>query len=300
MVEAGTLAPIELRSTEAALESRKGSVILALQQITTAENALKALLIKDPNDKIWYSAIVPLDEPQMGQTTLSLEDLSAVALKNRPELDQLRFQVEQNQINQNYYKNQLKPQVDLVGFFSTSGTAGTAVPSLDPNASKIADRFQGGYFQALRNLGTFNFPAYQFGVAISFPWRNRTVEGTLGRTLAESRRLDARQRQLVQIVQIDVRNALQAVEATRQRYEAAKAGRIAADAQLSGEQERFRAGLSSNFLVLQRQNDFAIAQADEVRATTDFNKALADLQRVTGMSMVSNNVELKPPANDIK
>src|SRR6185503_4943261 len=126
MVEAGTLAPIELRSTEAALESRKGSVILALQQITTAENALKSLMIKDPKDRIWYSEIVPLDAPQMGQPTLSLEDLTTVALKNRPELDQLRFQVEQNQINQSYYKNQLKPQIDLVGFFTTTGTAGTA------------------------------------------------------------------------------------------------------------------------------------------------------------------------------
>jgi HAE1 family hydrophobic/amphiphilic exporter-1 len=305
MVEAGTLAPIELRSTEAALESRKGSVILALQQITTAENALKSLMIKDPKDRIWYSEIVPLDAPQMGQPTLSLEDLTTVALKNRPELDQLRFQVEQNQINQKYYKNQLKPQIDLVGFFTTTGTAGTARTSAaDPTSPfpepTIASRFQGGYFQALRNLGTFDFPAYQFGVAISFPWRNRTVEGNLGRSIAESRRLDARQRQLVQLVQIDVRNALQAVEATRQRYEAAKAGRIAADAQLSGEQERFRAGLSSNFLVLQRQNDFAIAQADEVRAQTDFNKALAELQRVTGMTLVSNNVEVKPPANDVK
>ena len=305
MVEAGTLAPIELRSTEAALESRKGSVILALQQITTAENALKALMIKDPKDRIWFSEIVPLDAPQMGQPTLSLEDLTTVALKNRPELDQLRFQVEQNQINQSYYKNQLKPQVDLVGFFNTSGIAGTSSILVDPTSpfptpGAVAERFQGGYFRALRNLTSLDFPAYQFGVSISFPWRNRTVEGNLGRSLAESRRLDARQRQLVQIVQIDVRNALQAVEATRQRYEAAKAGRIAADAQLSGEQERFRAGLSSNFLVLQRQNDFAIAQADEVRAQTDFNKALAELQRVTGMTLVSNNVEVKPPVNDVK
>ena len=306
MVEAGTLAPIELRSTEAALESRKGSVILALQQITTAENALKALLIKDPTDKIWYSEIVPLDDPQMGQTTLSLEDSTAVALKNRPELDQLRFQVEQNQINQKFYKNQLKPQIDLVGFFNATGTAGKAVtvpspdPSIPPSTERVAERFQGGYFRAFRNLTSLGFPAYQFGVSISFPWRNRTAEGNLGRSLAESRRLDARQRQLVQLVQIDVRNALQAVEATRQRFEAAKAGRIAADAQLSGEQERFRAGLSSNFLVLQRQNDFSVAKADEVRAQTDFNKALAELQRVTGMTLASNNVEVKPPVNDVK
>ena len=121
MVEAGTLAPIELRATEAALEARKETVILALQSITTAENALKALLIKASNDRLWDSEIVPTDEPQIGTATFSLEEATAVALKNRPELDQLRLQTEQNQISQNYYKNQLKPQVDLIGFFTICG-----------------------------------------------------------------------------------------------------------------------------------------------------------------------------------
>src|SRR5712692_2803007 len=63
MVEAGTLAPIELRSTEAQLEAAKGNVILALQGVTTAENTLKGLLLKNPSDKIWYSEIAPTDEP---------------------------------------------------------------------------------------------------------------------------------------------------------------------------------------------------------------------------------------------
>ena len=62
MVEAGTLPPIDLRSTEAALESRKGDVVLALQGITTAENVLKALLIKDSTDKLWNSEISPTDD----------------------------------------------------------------------------------------------------------------------------------------------------------------------------------------------------------------------------------------------
>jgi HAE1 family hydrophobic/amphiphilic exporter-1 len=305
MVEAGTLAPIELRATEAALEARKETVILALQSITTAENTLKALLIKESADRLWDSEIVPTDEPQFGTATFSLEEATVVALKNRPELDQLRLQTEQNQISQSYYKNQLKPQVDLIGFFTTAGTAGSVNqsdtdPTL-PGSRVVPDRFLGGYFRALRNLGSLDFRTYQFGVSISFPWRNRTVEGNLGRALAQSRQLDARQRQQVQTIQIDVRNALQAVVATRQRYEAAKASRIAADAQLSGEQEKYRAGLSPNFLVLQRQNEFATAQAAEVRALTDYNKALADLQRVTGMTLIGNNIEVKAQQpNDVK
>ncbi|HKS42364.1 MAG TPA: TolC family protein [Blastocatellia bacterium] len=327
MVEAGTLPPIDLRSTEAALESRKGDVVLALQGITTAENVLKALLIKDSTDKLWNSEISPTDTPLPTQTqAFNLEDATRLALKNRPELDQMRLQQEQKEIDISFFKNQTKPQLDLVGFYTNNGLAGTPssvirdpggfddttqglitnlnaalaglnLPAFNPtppapSTSGVPTRFDGGYFQSLKNLFGQDFKTYQFGVRLSFPWKNRTAEGNLGRALAEQRQLDARQRQLVQSVQIDVRNALQAVEASRQRFEAAQAAKIAAKAQLAGEQEKFRAGLSSNFFVLQRQTDLAVAEGTEVRALTDYNKALADLQRVTGMTLVNNNVQV--------
>jgi HAE1 family hydrophobic/amphiphilic exporter-1 len=296
MVEAGTLAPIELRSTEAALEQRKGDVVIALQNITTAENVLKGLLLKDPNDKLWTAVIQPTDEPQLGQSTFELQEATSLALKNRPELDQMRLQTEQKNIDIAFFKNQIKPQLDLIGQYSNTGLAGAPSTALAPDGTPVADdildRFKGGYFQSLSNLFGQDFRTYEVGVRISFPWRNRTAEGNLGRSLAEARQLDARQRQLVQNVQIDVRNALQAVETAKQRFEAARAAAIAADAQYKGELERFRAGLSSNFLVLERQTDLSTARGQEVRALTDYNKALADLQRVTGMTLVNNNVQV--------
>ncbi len=336
MVEAGTLPPIDLRATEAALESRKGDVITALQSITTAENTLKGLLIKDATDKLWDAQIQPTDQPLSDLPTVSLTDASQLALTNRPELDQMRLEAEQKQINIKFFKNQTKPQLDLVGFYSNTGLAGTpsevvsggggfdtltqglitnlnlALLDLgrDPFnpvprpattlGANVPDRFTGGYFSALRNLFSQDFRTYQVGVRVSFPWRNRTAEGNLGRTLAEARQLDARQRQLVQTIQIEVRNALQAVEAARQRFEAARAGRIAAEAQYKGEVERYRAGLSTNFLVLEQENDLAIARGNEVRALTDYNKALADLQRVTGMTLVNNNVQVTARTDSIK
>lgn len=281
--------------------------------------------------------INPTDEPPINAQTFNLDEATRLALKNRPELDQIRLQTEQKNIDIDYYKNQTKPQVDLVGFYTNTGLAGTPSTAVNPggfstfnqgvitnlNAAlnalnlplfnptvpaatvvgdSVPDRFSGGYFQALKNLFGQDFKTYQFGIRFSFPWRNRTAEGNLGRALAESRQLDARQRQVVQNVQIDVRNAVQAVEAARQRYEAAHAGQIAALAQLQGEQERFRAGLSTNFFVLQRQTDYATAQGNEVRAKTDYNKALADLQRVTGMTLVTNNVQVTalPPTGGKK
>ncbi|MEW6131067.1 MAG: TolC family protein [Acidobacteriota bacterium] len=291
-VEAGTLAPIELRSTEAALESRKGDVITAMQTITTSENTLKGLLMKDPNDKMWDAQIVPTDDPSLNPLTFNFQESQNLALKNRPELEQLRLQSQQKEIDLKYYNNQLKPQINLVGTYSNTGLAGAPSAIATQNGVTVPDRFVGGYFSALRNLFSQDFRTYQVGVSINFPWRNRTVEANIGRTMAESAQLDARQRQTVQNIQIEVRNALQAVESARQRFEAQRANRIAADAQLKGEEEKFRAGLSTNFFVLQRQTDLSVARGNEIRALTDYNKALADLQRVTGISLVSNNVQV--------
>ena len=302
MVEAGTLAPIELRSTEAQLETAKGNVIVALQGITTAENALKILLLKDPNDKIWYSEISPTDQPQKAEVAFNLEESTRLALKNRPELDQMRLQTEQKEIDIKYYTNQLKPQLDLIGTYANTGLAGAAQNAVvvGGGGSTILPRFKGGYFQSLNNLFSQDFRTYQVGVQLSFPWRNRTAQANLGRSLAEQRQLDARQRQLVETVQVDVRNALQAVVASKQRFEAAQAGQLAAQAQYSGEQERYRAGLSTNFVVLQRLTDLSVARGTTVRALTDYNKALADLQRVTGMTLMSNNVEISSKPTDAK
>ena len=186
MVEAGTLAPIELRSTEAQLETAKGDVIVALQGITTAENTLKILLLKDPNDKLWYSELAPSDEPQKSELAFDLEESTRLALKNRPELDQMRLQTEQKEIDIKYFTNQTKPQLDFIGTYTNNGLAGTPADAVDVGGGggEVPPRFIGGVFRSLSNLFGQDFRTYQVGVALSFPWRNRTAEGNLGRALA--------------------------------------------------------------------------------------------------------------------
>ena len=337
MVEAGTLAPIELRSNEAQLEANKGQVIAALQTITTDENALKVLLLKDPRDKLWNSVIDPVDQPVLGQPVFSVDEATSLALKNRPELEQQKLQQQQNQINVDFFRNQTKPQLDFVGIYNTTGQAGTPTsvanrttggppdqltldiiknvnrslvnqglnpfnPVFTPAVTTliVPDQFIGGYGQSLRQLFSFNYQTWQVGVVFSFPWHNRTAEGNLGSSLAVGRQLDAQYRSLVQQIGVQVRNALQAVDAAWRRYQAAEANTAAARAQYEGEQEKFRAGLSQNFLVLQRQNELAVAEGSQARAQVDYNKALADLQHVTGITLVSNNVTIPPSADTSK
>ena len=93
------------------------------------------------------------------------------------------------------------------------------------------------------------------------------------------------------------RNDLQSIEPVRLRVEASRLARDYAQQQLSGEEKRFQAGLSTTFLVLQRQTDLAQAKGTELRALTDYNKAVAQLQRDIATTLSSNNIEVKSEAN---
>jgi len=296
-VDAGTLAPLDLRQTEAQLESNKGSIIAAKQTITVDENALKQLLLKDRGDKMWNSVVKPVDEPQFDTPTFSVDESIALALKNRPELEQIRLLALRNQIDINYFKNQLKPQLDFQGSYLTQGLAGSAVPG-----AGAGPQFTGGYLTSLNQLFAQDFRSIQVGVVSSYPWRNRLARGNYQQSLATARQTDAAERAQIEQIEVDVRNALQAVDASRESYEAAVAGRKAAYAQYVGEEEKFRAGLSNTYLVLQQETAYANAQGAEVRALTNYSEALANFQRVTGTTLISNNIEIpataQPPAQN--
>lgn len=153
----------------------------------------------------------------------------------------------------------------------------------------------GGYGKTLSNL--FSLKTYNVivGVAFSFPLRNRTAEANLAGARIQQEQLAASTRSTEQTIEADVRNAAQAVETSRMRVLSAREARINAELQLEGEQRLYQVGRSTTFLLFQRQNALTNARNSELRAETDYNKALADLQRATSTTLRVNNVLVDSP-----
>ena len=82
---------------------------------------------------------------------------------------------------------------------------------------------------------------------------------------------------------------------TRRRVLAARSARQNAELQLTGEQRLYQVGRSTTFLLFQRENELANARNLEIRAETDYHKALADLQRATSTTLRANNVIVETP-----
>ncbi len=293
MVERGVLAPIELVSANVQVLNFEQNVLAAQEAITRAENTLKTLLLPDRAAGEWSQAIMPVSPVDIEPPRISLEVAVAEAARNRPELDQLEITRDINAIEERYFRDQTKPQVDLVGSYTSQGLAGSETPAaINPmtGMSRVPPNLVGGYFTSLGNLLRQDFPSYRLGVSISLPIGNRTARANLGRTLVEGERIGNIRAQTEQVIEAEVRNALQAIRSAEARLESATAARAAAEELYASEERQFRAGTTTFFLVLQRQTELSAARGRELQARTDLNKAISIFQRAIGTTLSANNV----------
>lgn len=287
LADRGVLAPVDIVAAQAQMSTFEQTVYLAQESVTRAENALKTLMLSDRSSVEWSRPLTPVTPAELEIPRIGLEVATAEALKNRPEIEQFALNEEINRIDQKFYRNQTKPQVDLVSSFTSAGLAGTRNFSSSgvPPPSLI-----GGYFDSLGNLISLNFPTYRAGVQISFPIRNRTAQANLGRTLVEADRLANNRAQAEQIVEAEVRNSIQALRSAESRLKAATEARIAAEELYASEQRQFRGGTTTFYLVLQRQTELTAARGRELQSRTDLNKAISEFNRAIGRTLSVNNV----------
>ncbi|HEX8748473.1 MAG TPA: TolC family protein [Pyrinomonadaceae bacterium] len=321
-VEKGVLAPIDVVAAQTQVTTFEQNIYTAQEAVTLAENTLKTLILPDRNDTLWSRAITPVTPVNLEAPRVPLEQAVRAALDNRPELAQLKTTADINDVNVRFFRDQTKPQVDLVGTYTTAGLAGTlvqpgqssttssnaallqrvndlsALAGLQPlptttTTSTVAPNLVGGYTQSLRNLIEQNYPTARVGVRVSLPLRNRTAEANLGASLAQGNRIKEQLAQAEQLIEADVRNSLQAVRSAEARLASAAATRSSAEQQYESEQRQFRAGTTTVFLVLQRQTDLLAARARELQAQTDLNKSISAFQRATGRTLEANQISIR-------
>jgi outer membrane protein len=333
-IAAGVKAPLDRAQVQTDIATRETSLFTATQGVTTAENSLKQLMLRDPAAPEWSAQITPTDEPVLDLAPVDLKSALEDAHKNRPELHRLDLQKQINAVDLQYFSNQTLPQVDITSTVATTGLAGTSlgqpagtlVPLISGNPNSSSSAFLlaqvqdiqnrakfpvavvpnvaasgappeliGGYGRDLRNLAGFGTRNITIGATISLPIHNRTAEANLAGARIQKEQLDASYRSQDQAIEMDVRNAAQAVDTAQKRMVASKLARESAEQQLAGEQKLYDVGRSTTFLLLQRQSELTTARTNELQAQTDYNKALADLQRATSSTLRINNVVVENP-----
>ena len=331
LVREGVLAPIDILAANTQVTTFEQNVYTAQEAVTRAENTLKTLILPDRTAALWSQPLTPVTPVNLEAPRVPLEQAVNAAITNRPELAQLQTSAEINQIDTRFFRDQTKPQIDLVGTYTSVGLSGaptqvagsttgganaalrarvnelSTLAGLSPldtttTTGAVNPNLVGGYPQSLSNLIQQDYPTYRVGVRVSIPFRNRTAQANLGRSLAEGSRIRNQRAQAEQIIEADVRNALQSLRSAEARLASAAATRSSTEQQYESEQRQFRAGTSTVFLVLQRQNELLAARGRELQAQTDLNKAISEFQRATGNTLTANNVAVRTdtPARELE
>jgi outer membrane protein TolC len=303
-LEFGALTPLDVTNAESQLVTSRQNLDISQTSLQTQELQLKNLLsrrgIADP--QLASVQIVPLDriEVPAGDELPSLKDLVAQAMANRSDLAAEQVGIATSEISALGTRNGILPTVQVFTTQSQAGLAGTPKPLviLDPSTGKprfvlAPDAyFVGGAGTALGQVFRRNFPSESGGAAIAGPLGNNQAQADFGID-----QLQLRQRQLTNQkdrnqAQVDVLNAVIALQQSRAKYETAVRSRILNEQLLSAEQQKYSLGASTPYLVVQQQRDLANASSAEIGAMVAYSNARVALEQATGTTLEKHHISI--------
>ncbi len=291
-VEVGTMAPIDVLEAEAEVATREEGVIVAEDAIRTSEDQLKRLINDPDSDGFWLGEIVPLDEPTLSDFEIDFDDSIRIALERRPVMTQSRIQMETRSYDVRFTKNQMMPQVDLIGSLAFNGLGGDQIIRGD-FAGDALGIVPGGYNDAINQVFGGDFRDWTVGVNISYPLGNTSSQADYARAQVEQRQQRAQVDANAILLSQEVRQTARSVDTARKRIDATRVARELAERRLEAEQKKFEVGMSTSFFIVQAQRDLAQAQANEVQAVVDYNRAIIAFERARGTLLDRANVNVR-------
>ena len=289
-VDEGTQAPIELTRANAQVFGIRQDVINARGLLEEQEAIVKNVITRRSSDDVdvLNARVIPtdsIDVPEKDEIR-PIQDLLAEGFANRPDLRQAALQIDNSQISLEGSRNNLLPEIDLVGVAQNAGLAGQP----NPLAPTVDPTFVGGYGSALEQLATRRYPTYGIGLNVTLPLRNRIAQADVARDEIQVRQTQIRFEQFRKQAQLEIQDALVAMRRARSSYEAALQSQALQQESLEAEQAKFDVGASTSFFIIQYQSYLAQASSTVVVAKSAYLKARAALERALGSILEANNV----------
>ncbi len=296
-VEVGTLAPLELVQSEAAIATREEEIIRSQGAVGDAEDALRRLL-NLPQGELWQAEIKPATEPEAEKVSIDLNQAIQTALAERPEIRAQQSLIEQARLEWSYSRNQLKPSLDLTLDYGLSGVGGTLIER-DRATNEIIRTFPGGYGDAFSQVTGLDFDGWTASLVFGFPLQNRAARAQLATDRLEHERTEAVLEDIQQGVITEVRQTARRVDTALKQIDAARASVRFQERSLEAERKRYENGMSSSFEITRIQDDLTQARSREVSAVVTYRRAITDFERATGQLLDSQGIALDDPDHPI-
>ncbi|HPW56613.1 MAG: TolC family protein [Thermoanaerobaculaceae bacterium] len=278
-VRIGTAAPIDIVQSEATVAAREQEIILAENQVDDAADLLKQLMGFENTDD-WQSRIVPTDVLELQAEQVSLEAALDQALARRVELQQKQLETEIREVGLLTARNAALPALGVNVNYGYTGVDGTQ--TVRDSSGNVIAVHRGGWDDALRQVTDLDYRQWSAGFQFTYTLGNHDAKARMAQRRYELR--SARQSLALQrqAVIADVRAAVRGLEAGAKSIAAAIKARELAERNLDAEQKKFANGMSTNYQVLQIQEDLAAALASELYSKVAFRIARVQYEVAIG------------------
>ncbi|MEQ1859307.1 MAG: TolC family protein [Chthoniobacteraceae bacterium] len=258
----GFMSPIDVQQARAQVSLDQEQLIFSKNLFMERQFALRRLITAESGTGP-ARIFVPVQTPHLVAPAGSREEHLQTAFRRRPDYIAAVTDAEKQDIRLRFAKNQMWPNLDLVGTFGYNG---------------LGDDWQGARDLAVHSQA----PQWSFGVQFSMPLGRVQSRSQIAaiRGFKEQSVVKIKQSELT--VTVDVDTALSRIETSRQRLATARQTRELIDESVRIAYRRLDEGQISSFDLIETQRKLYDAKSRELAAQADLNKSIVTLWQATG------------------
>lgn len=264
LIDAGRMPAADIVQTESQVANQEVALFQARQQRVSAQFGLVQLLAVDPRTNI-----VAAEDMEIAHVPIDLGRVIELGLSARTDVLSQRLALEAQRHAVAIAKNNRLWDLRIGGSISRERERESLVAPRDTRTNTVVD--------------------VQLGIPIwgDLSARQGEIQASIGLKAAE-----IGFEGLLQSAELEIRDAVQHVEAGWLQLEAARRARSLAERALVLQQEKLKAGRSSNFEVLSFQADLRAAANQELSAGIAYLNALTNLDQQIGNTLETWQISL--------
>ncbi len=275
LVESGQRAQIEVIRAQAGVAQRLEAIIIAENNVRDRERELKLVINKPDLAMQTPTVLITATRPAPVHYELDGQRMVAAAIENRMEMLELELQIAKDISTIDFQRNEALPLVTVDYTYNINGLGATRSDSYDLLEDK-------------------RFEDHRIGLRLLVPLGNQAAKSRLRRALYQRRQDLATRERRAAVIEREVLNAIDQLEANWQRILASRQNTILAGRLNEAEKRQFELGLRTSTDVLEEQANFADAQSDEISALAEYQIALVDIAFATGTLLGAAKVDWEP------
>ncbi len=261
-IELGDMARLDIVEAQAQLASREERVLSAQNFVARTQNRIKQLIFSNAEDALAMELVAEdYIEPAVSG---DFESYLATLLDNSPSYHVGQIALEIARIRLGRDKNQTLPSLDLIAQFGYSGFGDSVGSSIDSAISSGEESFT-------------------VGAAFRYPILNRSAKAQEAISKQRERIAEVDLEAVKQAIQLEFQSSFQIMQTNYRRVDATRLAKELAEKSLEAEEKKLNAGTSSTFFVLRLQSALATADLREISAIADYNRSVADFNRLRGV-----------------